>query len=199
MSVVPRHLEHLHTWRGLPVPTVALWSSELPDSAWLWRWDPNVDREGLFTPGAPGAGDAILGRMHPGRQRRSAIAVRCQVCDAQLEPGVDAWVVVSQASTLRQVTIDGRDGTATVVIEPWVCPLCLRFALAVCPGLLRRQREDDLVVHRPHTFLPIMATAALSEGPLAEESARVQPALWVKIAVSDGVTLAADEFLALQP
>lgn len=193
---IPQHLADLPTWHDLPVPTISCWAGELPETTWSWRHDEHVDRQAWFTPDwTAGDGDAVIGRQNPQRQRRSAMLYRCQVCDAEI-PERRAWLVVSARATLQPVTVDGRRGKSLVVTEPWLCHPCAAFSISVCPGLIGRRRTDDLVMHRPNHWLNIMSTAYM-DGPLAEEAKIVQPALWVKIAVGDGLTLAADDFLAV--
>lgn len=196
MIPVPDHLAHLPTWHGLPIPNIAAWEGDYPETAgWTWRHDPHVQRMAWFPPDdTQGVGKPVLGRMHPGRQRRSAMTLRCQVCDTQLETG-QGWLVIAPNATLQTVTVEGREGKALVVHEPWLCPLCVRYSIQVCPGLVGRRRVDQLMLHRPRTYLNIMSTAYM-DGPRAEEAKRVLPALWVKIAVSDGLTLDPDEYLA---
>lgn len=194
MIPIPEHLAHLPVWHGLPIPTIASWSSEYPEQEWRWRYDHHVQRQAWFSIGEAGVGTPVLGRMNPQRQRRSASTLRCQVCDAALEAG-RAWLAVGPG-TRETVTVEGRVGTANVVYEPWLCAPCARYAVAVCPGLVGRRRTESLVLHRPRTHLLIMSTAYM-DGPLAEEAKKVLPALWVKIAVSDGLTLQPNEFLGV--
>lgn len=195
MIPIPDRMAHLPRWHGLPVPTIASWEGDYPEAAWTWRHDEHVDRVAWFPPDdTQGVGKPVLGRMHPPRQRRSAVLLRCQVCDAQLEAG-KAWLVMAPHAGLETITVEGRQGKALVVHEPWLCAPCVSYAIRVCPGLVGRTRVDELMLHRPRTHLNIMSTAYM-DGPRAEEAKRVQPALWVKIAVSDGLTLDPDEFLA---
>jgi hypothetical protein len=94
--------------------------------------------------------------MEPRRQRRSAMGVRCQVCDRQLEAIADQpdpRAGVHWLADLMQVReLDDRRPGA-LVLEPWVCGECLAYALQVCPGLNGSRRR------RPHVLAVLSANA----------------------------------------
>lgn len=135
-----------HTWRGIPVPYIALWSAEAPpkddlemygSSAGLHYRDtrlPGRDSRGvlwLHQPIGPGQGDAILGGVHVGRQRQVVRQRRCQVCGNSA--GDDAlWVVGTEAGQLRAPDDIGY----LTVANPLVCPPCYRMARELCPYML---------------------------------------------------------------
>lgn len=125
MRPIPEHMKHLlvDEHHGYPVPYVAEWSSEqdmiLPP--------PEHPFFGAIctTKGGPGQGTPILGAMHPGRQRECMQFRRCQVCHTDLDG--DMWM--AGGAKLKWFT------------EPPCCLDCMRFAVQVCPGLVRGSRH----------------------------------------------------------
>lgn len=142
---------------GLPVPYVAQWSSERTLKS---ARDPLLTRLGVTAPaaystGELGQGQPDFGVMEPSRQREVALLVRCQVCRAQLLPGRryepaenhPVWLAdLRSPSAAGDVAFGGsaiRIGRRLrpLIFEPWICELCLAYALQVCPGMLSRSYE----------------------------------------------------------
>lgn len=127
--VLPATMARLPRGRGgMPVPTVASWSSE----RWAAiRYDPVVDHVAVFTGGRHGRGRPVFGAMNEPRQRRAVMQRRCQVCDAQLDDA--GWLPAHDRLAEAQVEIGGR--TVDVTTEPPCCEPCARWAATGCPGI----------------------------------------------------------------
>ena len=118
---------------GLPVPYVARWVGEE-----ALRIRPCRFARGQFALFAReswvGRSPPLFGWMDPRRQREVVRLGRCQVCRVMLPRlggrGV-RWLV-----DFLVAPIVGRPETF-VSFEPWTCAECLRYALRVCPGMLR--------------------------------------------------------------
>lgn len=147
---LPPNIDALPKTRtGLPVPHVAAWSSE---RTMRIANDPNIggNHPTLFSNGAQGEGEPVLGQMDVARQRTVVVHGRCQVCNVKL-PARDRFVV-----TLWEKLPDGT----RLVREPWACTTCLAFALRVCPGLLGARRTAGLdVVRMTHWTTPLALTS----------------------------------------
>lgn len=179
---LPDHLEDwpLRDEHGRPVPYINIWSGEMPETEWVMRYDPVVQAIAVQAPaGRQGQGEPNFTKQEPKRQRRCAARRLCQVC---AQPAGPAALLALGSLSCSSVEVEEL-GTCTVVSEPWLCPPCAQFALAVCPGLIRRQRDEDLVLVRPRRTATIVSRAWI-EGPLARESKRVQPVLWAKLAMA---------------
>lgn len=121
--------------RGLPVPTVAAWSSEHWAST---RMDPCAGgRWALFTAGRQGRGRPCFDVVNEPRQRRALHLARCQVCDDPLPRGTNGAFGYLPASTLT-VESHGRleDGTP-VTHEPLCCGPCAEYVTERCCHLRR--------------------------------------------------------------
>lgn len=180
---IPSHLSHLRVWHGYPVPIVNCWTEEAED----WRWYMDVDRNlppdcvsryGIFTQGEPGVGDALLAKQCPQRQRKIMIRGLCQVCGVELKNR--RYLAISTRSTVHPIEVDEISGPKPATAEPPLCKRCAAFAVKVCPGLIRRRREDDLIVGRLHDFR-LVTVSGYMEGP--EEQAQIAAGciLWVKL------------------
>lgn len=180
---IPERLRHLRTDnRGRPVPYINRWGAE--DAARLSiAIDPNVyDLPALFDDdSAELVPDFTAQNMQ--RQRECVARGLCQVC-GRFIPWSRRYLVISSIS-VDQIDVDGRPAVA--LTEPWLDQICGTFALEKCPGLIRRRRSDDL------KLLPITSQRQVSltvsrgwvEGPIEEESKRLQPAMWAKVIVRD--------------
>lgn len=180
---IPAHLDHLPTWRGLPVPFVnRLGASEHVD-IWSIRFDRNLGRVAAFMADEDGAPPDFTHQSIQ-RQRECVLRGLCQVCTRVLE-WPDRRVVLSSVSC-EVVEVAGR--WATVVTEPWLCPDCAEFATTTCPALIRRDRSEDLRV------VPVLSPDAcrivLSSGWIEgryEAATKAKPvAMWAKILLLSG-------------
>lgn len=116
----------------------------------------------------PQVGRPEFGRVHPLRQRRAMLRLRCQVCSSpadQTDDGV-LWL-------LRDYRDDWRgwpEGMASV--EPPVCVPCVAVALKLCPALRR-----GAVAVRVGEFPVVGVRGALYRsglfGPVAVEAVNV--------------------------
>ena len=183
---VPEHLRSLPTWRGLPVPYVAMWSSE-DEASFVVLPDPLYEgREALFPgSGGIGQGDAVLGNMNCARQRETLALGQCQVCRRRVAGG-RGYVVLSKTTSRDVMMEDGT--TAHVITEPWLCWRCLDFAADTCPGLIRRRRDDDLTILRP-TRWALGVSSGWVEGAL-EEHTKAHPCLmWGELHILESVRM----------
>jgi hypothetical protein len=188
MSLIPEHLRSLPVWRGLPVPYVAMWSSE-DEASFVVRPDPLYgDREALFPgTGGIGQGEAVLGNMNCARQRETLAKGQCQVCRRRVAGG-RGYVVLSETTSRQIVT---ESGVATrVITEPWLCRRCLEFASETCPGLIRRRRDDDLTILRPTKWV-IGASSGWVEGALEEHTKAHNCLMWGELHVLAAITVEA--------
>lgn len=140
--VIPDHLTHLHVRRSMPVPWVAVWSFE--SDARSARIDFGVTPQGLV--GRSGtrdrygmtfidAGDRWRGHGVPdfgatssGRQQRSMLKPRCQVCGTVIA-GVPWWLVPDEDGWV--------DRDAHTTKQPPVCAACADTVDRWCPHLRR--------------------------------------------------------------
>lgn len=178
---VPSHLSHLKRWHGYPVPIVNCWGEEADDSRWYMDVDRNlpadsVSRYGIFSQGEPGTGDAFLAKQNPQRQRRIMVRGLCQVCGDELKS--KRYIALSAKSTMQ--SIDVGDGPVVGLAEPPLCLRCVRFAVDVCPGLIRRRRDEDLVIARLHEWT-LVSAHGYYEGPEQEAQIAANCVLWVKL------------------
>jgi hypothetical protein len=180
---VPGWLSHLRTdRRGLPVPYINQWGLEEDLARVSIRHDRHI--------GGPGLHYDDIGLTVPDftkqnwqRQRECMLGGRCQVCHRPV-PWSRRFLVLA-AMSVDQVRMGNR--TYGVVTEPWLDDRCARYAMEVCPALIRRTREEQL------TLVPItskwqgqlLTSVGWVEGPLEVESKRVQPAMWVKFYLPD--------------
>lgn len=116
-------------WRGIPVPFVALWSSEVHDRIAPCKYADG--RDALFSSGERGVGEPVWGKMEESRQRATCYLNRCQVCNCKLAGqrafGMDAP---------QQMLFRGQ--FHPLLMEPPACIDCMRIALDICPGTRRR-------------------------------------------------------------
>lgn len=116
-------------WHGVPVPYVALWSSETGQRVAPDRYAD--DQDALFLGGNRGDGEPVWGKMHEARQRETVWLRRCQVCNCRLKTersfGMDVPDKVFVGERWRPM-----------LIEPPACARCTKYALEHCPGNRRR-------------------------------------------------------------
>jgi hypothetical protein len=157
---------------GRPVPYVNIWSGEMPEDRWIITYDVGVGRPGIAVPrGCRGVGVPDFTRAAPDRQRECMTRKRCQICRRS---GAE-WVVLSDKVSTRTIEIAGK-ATLTFT-EPWLCKPCADFAVRGCPELLRRTRDEDLMLVRPVDFT-LGWSSGWMEGPLEEETKASHAAMW---------------------
>jgi hypothetical protein len=186
MTAIPEHLRSRPVWRGLPVPYVAMWTSE-DEASFIVKPDPLYeDREALFPgTGGIGQGEAVLGNMNCARQRETLAQGRCQVCRRRVAGG-KGFVVLSE-TTSRQVRLENGK-VVRVITEPWLCQRCLEFAAVTCPGLIRRRRDEDLTVLRP-TKWEVGYSTGWVEGALEQHTQKHNCVMWGELHVIDAIEI----------
>jgi hypothetical protein len=182
MNKIPEHLSHRPTWRGLPVPYInRIGRVERPED-WTIRFDRKLGEVAAFLADEPD-GDPDFTKQCIQRQRECVLSGLCQVCK-RLVDWPDRALVVSSVS-VEQVAVEGRQ--VPVVIEPWLCPDCVDFAVNICPALIRRHRDEDLhvvPVRSPHECQLVLSRGWI-EGPY-EAATKADPvAMWAKILLLD--------------
>jgi hypothetical protein len=167
--------------RGIPVPYINQWGAEAPDR-WRIAHDRHVHGPALFLDDDPD-GEPDFTRQNMARQRECMVQGLCQVC-AHRVPWSRRWLVVADVTT-NNISALGQD--VAVIHEPWLCQRCAEFALEHCPALIRRRRTERLLlVPVPRAGdVRVFVSKGYVDPPAAcaEESRRVQPAMWVKVAL----------------
>lgn len=180
---IPDFLSHLRVdARGRPVPYVNRWGAE--DVARLAiRHDHHVGGLAIFDDDEHEAEPDFTAQNFQ-RQRRCVAEGLCQVC-ARPIPWSRRFLVVSSMS-VDFVYVEALRRTVPVVTEPWLDERCAEFALAKCPGLIRRTRADDLtlVPVRREKDAQLIVSRGWVEGHLEAESRETEPAMWCKIALA---------------
>lgn len=174
---IPARLKGLRQDRGRPVPYVNRWG---PEDAGRIRIaiDPHVSgMPALFDDdGDEQAPDFTAQNFQ--RQRECMTQGLCQVCGRSV-PWSRRFAVLSVMSTDR-IDVHGY-GSCVALTEPWLDEECARFALDVCPALIRRRRDESLIlvrVERSHVRMSV--SLGYVDGPLEQESKAVMPAMWAK-------------------
>lgn len=188
MKKLPSHLEHLRRdRRGLPVPYINRWGPEDPTRVSIGH-DANVGGP-AFLYDDSGFGEPDFTAQHFDRQRECMAVGLCQVC-ANHVPWSRRFLVLASLS-VETITVHGRKVAA--VTEPWLCGRCAEFATEVCPALIRRRREEQLIVVPITSKRQVQFAVSYGyvDGPLSELSKQLQPAMWVKAIVS-GVDVVAE-------
>lgn len=175
---VPARLAHLkRDARGLPVPFVNAWGKEDDVSLYAVRPDATVRMEAVFRDDEAATVPDFL-KQSPQRQRWCVGHGWCQVCGRTV-PWSRRFLVLSSIS-LQVIEAAGREYLA--VTEPWLCEMDARLAMERCPGLIRRQRDDDLtLVQVARRDCSLAISRGWIEGPLEEYTKRTGPAMWLKI------------------
>lgn len=180
--MIPAHLKHLRTWKGLPVPYVNHWGVGEPTADWSIRYDRILGEIAAFR-ADHFDGPPDFTRQCVQRQRECALLGLCQVCRRKLDWS-DRRLVVSSVST---ETVHLGHRRVPVLAEPWLCEDCAAFAVSVCPSLIRRSRHEDL--HVISDLQPTNCRQVLSsgwiEGPYEAATKENPVAMWVKIQLLD--------------
>jgi hypothetical protein len=178
--------------KGYPIPHVAAWSSEATNDV---RYEAGFELPMLFSTGRKGEGEPLLGEMEIARQRDAFVRGRCQVCAAFLPRRGARWIV-----GYAEATPDGP-----MIREPWGCPECLAYALAVCPGLIGAHRQQPLRVYQLTSWtlaLTVTSLAGLRGDGKLEPSVRLEEVGdraygYAKLVPGHGKAFTREEFLAL--
>lgn len=148
---------------GFPVPYVAAWTGEMPLGVGPCRYARG--ERSLIERGDARSGEPKLGAMNLVRQREVVTLHRCQVCHLELPRRGPWWLLFVESGV-------GENGEL-VAMEPWVCPACLVYAAAVCPGLAGVRRKGELFALRVHAALTLATVTHLgglrANGQLAED------------------------------
>lgn len=117
-------------------------------------------------------------RQNPGRQRRCMVEGLCQVCGKAV-PWSRRNLVVAPLST-EWVFVESLRRDVPVVTEPWLCDRCCEIAVGWCPALIRRRRDEQLLVvpvRSPREVVPVLSTGSVDGFPEAGSAI----ALWAKL------------------
>ena len=174
----PPWLNHLRRdRRGLPVPHINLWGNADDSSRFRIEPDPYVNAPGIcFVDDY--AGDPDFTKQSFQRQRESMLGGLCQVCGRPV-PWRRRLLALGDLS-VETVQVDGK--TYDAVTEPWLDTRCAEFALTHCPALIRRRREENLILVQIESKDQVTFTISTGyvDGPLRAESLRQQPAMFAK-------------------
>lgn len=135
MTEAPKLAALPHVGR-LPVPWVAMWSSE-EGTVYLDRQRMlGKDYLAVMHRQARGEGQAMLGHMSWVRQRQALLEDRCQVCGER----VGRRYVALHTSGQSMESYARRYDRASVPLltEPWACATCAAASLRLCPGVRGR-------------------------------------------------------------
>jgi hypothetical protein len=153
-------------WRGVPVPYIAMWSSETERYVAPDRY--SGDREALFSHGRRGEGVPVWGKMHEARQRETCATQRCQVCNCKLVDergfGVDVAQMMNHSGKVYQV-----------LTEPPACARCMRYSLDNCPGIRRRFADGSVRCFEVFAYAAIGQIIGAVEGGDSDLNALLKP------------------------
>lgn len=134
-------------WHGIPVPYIALWSSE--EYSHLAPDKNAADYPSIFLSGTRGEGEPVWGKMHETRQRETVATCRCQVCNCKLRGESMAY-----AMDVPQTMRDGKTDRP-LLLEPPVCRRCVAITLKMCPGNKRRAESGELQCFQVYEWTPV--------------------------------------------
>lgn len=163
--------------RGLPVPYVNMWGTETIENTRV-AYDRNVGMLAQFVDEDPHGLPDFLKQCRQ-RQRECMVRGLCQVC-ARIVPWSRRFLPVGP-NMGQNVLVDGRMRAA--FSEPWLCERCADIAVNWCPALIRRRKEDKLLlvpVTGPRQVKLITSTGYL-DGPLHEQTRAEPVAMLVKV------------------
>lgn len=188
---MPAQIERLpRDHRGFPVPYVA--------QRWPLVTPPPIDAMlGMTATADTSKPEEIdLGHMDEYRQRRCWFHSVCQVCERSIKPG-SRWLAGG---------VGDRPLEDLTFREPYVCGSCLRYAVQVCPGLVRGRRDGALRVVKPRTVEMFVERLVLHD-PVARTTTnkafRLADRMWPPYSiafyllgvVTDGEVMLPEEFL----
>jgi hypothetical protein len=178
------------------VPYINQWGAEDDPGRWRIAHDRHVNGPALFFDDDLD-GEPDFTRQNMARQRECMVEGMCQVC-AHGVPWSRRWLIVADITT-NNISALGQD--IAVIHEPWLCERCAGFAVEHCPALIRRRRTERLLlvpVPRAGDVRLFVSKGFVDPpAPCAEESRRLQPAMWVKVALPN--VLAAGKEVVVLP
>jgi hypothetical protein len=165
--------------RGLPVPYVNAWGAD-DASRYTVQWDPHVQLPAVFVADHGDVPDFT--RQNPQRERECMVRGLCQVC-ARPVPWSRRLVPVSGGVSVEFIDLGGT--RLPVVMEPWLDERCAMIAQRWCPALIRRKRDEDLLMHRVRSRrdVELVVSVGWVEGVLAGATKARPPAMWAKVAL----------------
>jgi hypothetical protein len=153
-------------WRTVPVPYVAVWSSETERYVATCRY--SGGREALFSKGKRGEGEPVWGKMHEARQRETCATARCQVCNCKLNDerrfGMDAPQMMQHQGKVYQV-----------LTEPPCCARCARYSMEHCPGIRKRLEDGSLRCFEVFAYAAIGQIVGAVDGGDTDLNELLQP------------------------
>jgi hypothetical protein len=183
---IPERLARLRVdRRGLPVPWLNQWGpSDGPEAASRFRiaYDRHVGRQALFLDDLPDS-EPDFTKQNYARQRQAMVEGLCQVCGRPVPWSRRRLVVADMSTNVHHVT---GLGLAVLIHEPWLDQRCAELATNVCPALIRRGRDEQMTMIDVTSRRAVVLTTSngVVDGPLAAQSARIRPVMWVKVAVA---------------
>lgn len=166
--------------RGLPVPYVNRWGVTEDLDRLRVDYDQHVRQRAVFYDD-DGLDVPNFTSQNMGRQRQVMVEGLCQVCGRPV-PWSRRNLVVAPNS-VEWVHVNGRE--VPVVFEPWLDDMCADIAVNWCPALIRRRRDEQLVVvpvRSPRDVQLVVSTGWVG-GPHEAETRANPVAMWVKIAL----------------
>jgi hypothetical protein len=136
----------LIVWNSIPVPYVAMWSSERYSHVAPCRTVGG--KLATFCAGGRGEGSPVFGKMEDSRQRTCMNRRKCQVCFGPL------YSNESYALDFYGTATVGRRNVP-VIQEPPVCLVCAKTTLSICPGTKRRRARGELHCYRIRKYIEI--------------------------------------------
>lgn len=161
--------------RGLPIPYINRWG---PEEVYV-SYDPRVGRRAAFQ---RDAGDEVdFTRQNFQRQRECVIDGLCQVCARQV-PWSRRFLPVASLA-VDWVPVPGRSEPIAAVYEPWLDERCAEIATRWCPALIRRAREDQLLIHPVRSKRDVQLLLSVGSVDGFPDTVESPVAMWAKVAV----------------
>jgi hypothetical protein len=172
-------LKHLRRdRRGLPVPYVNLWGQQTLGTTRV-AYDRWVGRDAVFVDDVGDVPNFV--KQSPQRQRECMVNGLCQVCARPVPWSRRNLVLAGVSVDFVRVGNQRR----AVVFEPWLDDRCLHIALAWCPALIRRRRDEKLEPHpiRSRRDVELVLSEGWVEGDLAAATQARPVGMLVKAAL----------------
>jgi hypothetical protein len=147
------------SWRGIPVPYIAAWSSE--KERYISEDNNAGGKLAVFRTGRRGDGDPMFGKMDEARQREAIARRRCQVCRVKLS---------GEQSFALDINYNSVKDSTPVIQEPPVCKSCARLALTICPGNRRRREHGELLAFEVYEYEILMQLLGPHYGPECDKA-----------------------------
>lgn len=164
--------------RGLPVPFINMWGEQTIANTRVAH-DPLVGMRATFVDDDAEGLEPNFLKQNPQRQQECMILGGCQVCGKPV-PWSRRNLVISSLA-IDFVREDGVN--KALIYEPWLCDRCCDIAVNWCPALIRRRRDEQLIVHRVTSKRECVFRVATGciDGPLRAETQADPVAMMVKI------------------